>query len=175
MEDGQNWIPEPVGTSSPPITNGRTARGGEVAVTLTAMRVQQRIAEAETPPELRFLVLDVELANDAGVPYTFHPDRTTIHIAPQNEYNRALASLITIPPGSDVADLASPGVRACQYDPLVTSQLDDGTTGDTVIAAKSVKMGRLAYRVPVDADECVFAYESDDVSITIPFRKPSLS
>ena len=106
-EDGKNWRLE-----SPAVrhreaagaNSGRkTASIGDVTITIHSVSAQQRLAEEESDSGSRFLVLDVELANDAASPYTFHAEQTAVAVNAQNEYSRVLASLIDMPSRSGAA------------------------------------------------------------------------
>jgi succinoglycan biosynthesis transport protein ExoP len=176
MQGDANWAPAPAtassrtGTSAIPLR--KTARSGGLSLTLLAMRLQQHLAEADHAPDSGFLVLEVELANEASFPHTFNGERTSISLSPQDEYSRALTSLIAVPHQSGAEESFSPEPQVYTYDPLTTGKLAGGLTGAVAIAAKSTKRGCLVYQIPLEADNYVFTYESGEVTISIPFGHP---
>jgi hypothetical protein len=170
-EDGKNWRPEPPTVRHKEATLARSARKTasieDVAITIHSVSLQQRLAEEESDPGSRFLVLDVELANDAASPYTFYAEQTAISVHSQNEYSRVLASLIEMPSRSGAANPLSPGRQRYKYDPLLTCQLEEGLRAEETLAAQSVCRGYLVYRVPLEVDSYVFEYENAAGTCTI--------
>jgi capsular exopolysaccharide synthesis family protein len=174
MEGGESWILDSLdssnGIGTPPIPINKTASSEGFAVTILEMSLQPHIAEAESDPGFRFLVLDAVLVNEAESAYSFHPEQTAIVTDAQNEYSRALTSLIEVPSGSGAGGSPSRGTRVYKYDPLTTGKLERGIVGEEIIAAANVKRGLLAYRVPLDADNYSFEYEHEDINITLPLK-----
>jgi succinoglycan biosynthesis transport protein ExoP len=171
-----NWAPVPAtaiyrtDTSAMPL--GKTARSGGLACTLLAARLQQHLAGADSPPEAGFLILEVEIANETAISHTFDGERTSISLPHQDEYSRALTSLIAVPHQSESEESFPPEPQVYTYDPLTTGKLAGGLTGAVAIAAKSTKRGCLVYQIPLEADHYVFTYDSGEVTISIPFRHP---
>jgi capsular exopolysaccharide synthesis family protein len=163
-EDSKNWRPEPVAVRPRGTTlasSGRkTASIGDVTITIHAVSFQQRLADEESNPGSRFLVLDVELANDATSPYTFYAEQTAVAAHSPSEYSRVLASLIEVPLRSGAANPLLQGRPVYKYDPLLTRQLEEGLGAEETIAAQSIRRGYLVYRVPLEVDSYVFEYEN---------------
>jgi Mrp family chromosome partitioning ATPase len=173
-ENGRNWIPEPAlhpapGTSASRIQ--RTAKSGDVALTIFTASLQQRLAEQASHPGYQFLILDIELVNDATVPYTFHTEHTAVSITSQSEYSRALASLIEAPVRSSAEVPLLHGRQVYKYDAVSTRQLQEGLKEEEAIPANGIMRGLLVYQIPLDAHNYVFEYSSDNSTFTIPLGK----
>jgi hypothetical protein len=170
-EDGKNWRPEPptVRHKGAVLSSStrKTASLEDVAITIHSVSLQQRLAEEESDPGSRFLVLDVELANDATSPYTFYAEQTAISVHSQSEYSRVLASLIEMPSRSGAANPLSQDRQRYKYDPLITCQLEEGLAAEETLAAQSVRRGYLVYRIPLEIGSYVFEYESTAGTCTI--------
>jgi capsular exopolysaccharide synthesis family protein len=170
-EDGTNWRLAPPAVRPRETTlssrGPRMASIEDVTITVHSVSLQQRIAEEESDPGSQFLVLDVELANDAASPYTFHAAQTGISINSQNEYSRVLASLIEMPSPSGAANPLRSDHQIYKYDPLLTRQLEEGFEEEEILAAQSVRRGYLVYRIPLEVDSYVFEYESMAGTCTI--------
>jgi capsular exopolysaccharide synthesis family protein len=169
-EDGKNWRLEPPAVrhkAAPPSSSARrTASIADMAITIHSVSLQQRIAAEESDPSSRFLLLDVEIANDATSPYTFYAEQTAIFVHVQSEYSRVLASLIEMPSRSGAAT-PSQDQQRYKYDPLITGQLEEGLGAEETIAPQSVCRGYLVYRVPLEVDSYVFEYENAAGTCTI--------
>jgi capsular exopolysaccharide synthesis family protein len=172
-EDGKNWRPEPAAVrhrgrgATLTSSEQRTASLGNVAITIHAVSFQQHLADEESTPGGRFLVLDLELANDAASPYTFYAEQTSVAAHSQNEYSRVLASLIEVPSHSGAAHPLQ-GRPVYKYDALLTCQLEEGFGAEETVAAQSVRRGYLVYRVPLAVDSYVFEYETAVGACIIP-------
>ena len=172
-EDGKNWRLAPPAVHYRETTlssRGRkTASIEDMTITMHSVSLQQRIAEEESDPGSQFLVLDVELANDAAAPYTFHATQTAVAVNAQNEYSRVLASLIEMPSPSGAAHPLLPARQIYRYDALLTRQLEEGFGEEETLAAQGVRRGYLVYRVPLElnVDSYVFEYESTAGTCTI--------
>ena len=173
-ENGDNWVPRALAMRHSTATQTgtssirRTARSGDLTLSILAVSLQEHLAEVENNPGWQFLVLDVELTNNAMSPYTFHAEQTAIAVNPQSNYSQALASLIAWSPQSGAAEPFLQGHQVYQYEPRLTHKLEDSLVGETTITAQGVKRGFLVYQVPLHADSYVFAYENEDDSCTIP-------
>jgi hypothetical protein len=174
-ENGRNWIPEPAATHPAQVTpvsrRQHTAKSGDVALTIFTASLQQRLAEEASSPGYQFLILDIELVNDATTPYTFHTERTAVSVAPQSEYSRALASLIEAPAQGSVDAPLLNGRQIYKYDAVSTRKLQEGLKAEETIAAHGIIRGLLVYQIPLDANNYVFEYSSDLSTFTIPLGK----
>jgi hypothetical protein len=170
-ENGDNWVPGPLAIHHSTASIQKMARSGDLTLSILAVSLQRRLADIESDPGWQFLVLDVELVNDAMSPYTFHAEQTAIAVNPQSAYSQALASLIELPPRSAAAGPFRQGYQVYQYEPRLTQQLADGLVGATIITPQGVKRGFLVYQVPLQEGSYVFVYENENHSCTIPFGK----
>jgi capsular exopolysaccharide synthesis family protein len=170
-ENGDNWAPRPLAMHHSAAGIQRTARSGDLTLSILAVSLQQRLAEVESDAGWQFLVLDVEIANNAMFPYTFHAAQTAIAVNPQSVYSQALASLIELPSRSAATVPFLQGQQVYQYDPRLTQQLADGLVSTATISSQGVQRGFLVYQVPLHADSYVFVYENEDGSCTIPLGK----
>jgi hypothetical protein len=173
--NGRNWIPEPAAVHPSQVTPAsrvqHTAKSGDVALTIYTASLQQRLADEASHPGYQFLVLDIELVNDAASPYTFHTERTAVSVTPQSEYSRALASLIEMPSRSGAEVPLLHGRQVYKYDVVSTRKLKESLKEEETIAANGIMRGLLVYQIPLDANNYVFEYGSDNSTFTIPLGK----
>lgn len=171
----RSWVPEflvTCGNTSPPRKVVKLSRSGPVTIILRDVSIQQRLAEKEAGSGLCFIILDIEVLNEAELPHVFHSGSTVLHANLQGGYSRTLASIMEV--SSSGEDGKSQELQVCRCDPL-TSRIANGLIGEAAIASKGSKHGRLVYRAPVNTDRYVFEYASGDIHINMPFeaRQPT--
>ncbi len=174
VQDQEEWAVDAQGSPQngaeafPSTTIGKTARNEQVTVTIGEVRLQPQIAERSAKPGFSFLIMDIEVINEAPHPHLFHPESTTVYSEGISPYGSVLASVVTLDGVINNREELPPQTTLCRWDP-VTAYVDYGIAEEEGIAPRSAKLGRLVYQVPEKAYNYIWVYESSTGNITIPF------
>jgi hypothetical protein len=177
VEPTATGVPETLTTYAPamppPVHVEATSRSGSLSLTLNTVCFLDCIGDQVADANMHFLVLEVTLENHANSPYVFYPEAAVILTEEENNYDRALASLIGLPNHVEESKTQSvEEVDTYKYH-KVTRQIEGGLTGDEFILPNGKYKGSLVYQIPIGARNYIFKYTDSASEMTIPFKKPS--
>jgi hypothetical protein len=138
------------------------------------MRFLDDIGAQAANTNMHFLVVELTLANYATSPYVFYPEKAVVMMDEENDYDRALVSLIKLPNSiieeSKIQSVEEVNIYKCH---MTMGQIEGGVIQDELIPPNGTYKGSLVYQIPLGEGSYIFKYVDSMNEIMIPFKKPS--
>ena len=148
-----------------PVSKTRVSDG--MAITIHRLLCERSVDHTEAEPGSVFLIADVEVSNTLDISVPFYTSSTAIYRKNLNKYGQALSKIYAMEdknPSSREEDIF-------QCEPSIRS-IDNGLQDEELIPAHSTRRGLIVYKIPQGSQHCMFMYEHDSISVTIPLVIP---
>jgi capsular exopolysaccharide synthesis family protein len=136
----------------------------DIGIAIHNIIFEDEIIDTIVNDKLYYLIMDIEIVNDSGSSYVFHTDSALLYLKQPNKYGRAVSKVYGL---AGEQRTGARDINICRYHPM-TAIMENGFREEELVAAQGRRRGEIVYKVPREARDYIFVYESKDVSVTIP-------